>query len=394
MERNHHETVCAIALNRIFGYEPKLSHELIDNLGSAEAVFELSDKEKDALFGPYSSYSGRICREELDLAEAEFEAVTAAGADFISSCDDEYPGALRQCEDAPAGLYCRCAGTECLPWNSRTAVAVVGTRNMSSYGKDCCRAIVESMARSEARPIIVSGLAIGIDITAHLTALECGLPTVAVLPTGIDSIYPARHRAIAERIASTPGCALVSDYPTGTAPVALNFLRRNRIIAGMGASTVLVESRVRGGGMMTARLAAGYGREVFAVPGRMEDYASGGCNLLIHEKIAEPLISIDGVCRDLGLGRFTGSTGSGRTRDVAELVRAEFSGSMSTDEVGKLIALADAVRRNRGIALDSLCNLMGLGYGETAQLAGTLEAAGFLEIDLLQCCSIRRDKLR
>ena len=125
--------------------------------------------------------------------------------------------------------------------------------------------------------MIVSGLALGVDITAHAAALEGGLPTVGVSPVGIDDVYPRRHVPFVERMCATPGCALVTDYPPGTFPAAFSFIRRNRIIAGLAGSTVLIESRIKGGGMITARLAAGYGRDVFAVPGRIDDIRSQGC---------------------------------------------------------------------------------------------------------------------
>lgn len=391
MERNNYEKLCAIALNRIFGYEPKISHSLIDNLGSAAAVFELSEKDKESIFGPYSQHAPRIRREELEAAEAELARIRSFGGDFILEGDTDYPAPLATCGDAPIGLYHRSADISSVPWNGRTAISIVGTRNMTTYGRDVTRSLVEAIARSEAKPIIVSGLAIGIDITAHVIALECGLPTVAVLPTGIDEIYPVRHRAIAERIASTPGCALISDYPTGTSPVALNFLRRNRIIAGIGSATILAESRARGGGMMTARLAASYGRELFAIPGRVDDPASAGCNLLIHEKLAEPIVSMDSVCSDLGLGRFIPGKTSGKAAGPVEAVRSRYAGEKSPEELDMLTKVATAIKRNRGISVEELGETTGLGYSVASQMAGLLESDGIIEIDMLRCCTLKRD---
>lgn len=391
MERNDYEKLCALALNSIFGFEPRISRSLIDSLGSASAVFEMNEKDKEGIFGPYSQHSAKICREELDRAVAELERIRAIGGDFLTLGEGDYPATLAQCDDAPVGLYFKSPDISSVPWNSRMAVAIVGTRNMTTYGRDVTQSLVEAMARSEAKPIIVSGLAIGIDITAHLAALDCGLPTVAVLPTGIDAIYPVRHRAAAERIASTPGCALISDYPTGTSPVALNFLRRNRIIAGLGAATVLAESRIKGGGMMTASLASSYGRELFAIPGRVDDSASSGCNMLIREKLAEPLISMESVCADLKLGRFTPGVEPGKAPELKELVRARYCGRMEPGEVETLVRIAAEIKKHRGISIEELGAATGLAYGETAQLAGMLESDGIIEIDMLQCCTARRD---
>lgn len=384
MDWSRKEKICALALNRIFGFEPKISHSLIDSLGSASAVFELPREELDALFGPYSRYPAMINARELELAGTELDGLEKKGARFIPVSDKDYPQELKQCEDAPVGLYVLCSDDPANVFNTRPAVSVFGTRDISPYGRECCRRLVDAVSRSSVRPAIVSGLAIGVDVTAHEAALECGLPTIAVLPTGIDCVYPSRHRPVAERIVSTPGCALITDYPPGTAPVALNFLRRNRIIAGLASSAVLVESKMKGGGMMTARLAAGYGRELFAIPGRVDDIRSGGCNRLIHDNLAEPIVSFDEVCPDLGLGRFE----RGRRESLGERVARVYR-SLPDEEVRRLASMAELIRKNRGIPIDELCPLMGMDYSGTAALAATLESDGIIEVDLLRQCSIR-----
>ena len=180
-------------------------------------------------------------------------------------------------------------------------VAVVGTRDISPYGREWCERIVHALARTSPKPLIVSGLAIGTDICAHKAALEASLPTIAVMATGTDTIYPYRHRQIAEKMSGTQGCALVTDYPPGTAPLPVNFLRRNRIIAGLSHATILVESKIKGGGMMTCRLAFSYDRDVYALPGRADDLRSQGCNHLIRARMAEPLTSEEDIIDSLGL---------------------------------------------------------------------------------------------
>ena len=249
--------VSAIALNAIFGNVPKFSHRLIDALGSAGAVFDLSPQERLELFGPHNPHAAQIGPAALDAAQAEYERLSARGVQFLDIFADGYPQALRECPDAPLLLYVRSSTPAAELFGGRPAVAVVGTRDQSPYGRECCRRIVAALAQAPARPLVVSGLALGVDITAHAAALEGGLPTVAVSPVGVEDVYPRRHTAFAERMCATPGCALVTDYPPGTVPAAFNFLRRNRIIAGLAGATVLVESRLKGGGMITARLAAG-----------------------------------------------------------------------------------------------------------------------------------------
>ena len=281
---NNYETVCLCALNSIFGYEPRVASALIENLGSASAVFEMSDADKDAVFGPYSKYRGKIVKKELDAAEAVLQRLRRDGTVFVGITSDEYPKRLKGCEDAPLGIFVRSdSPVERIFAGTEHYVAVVGTREITPYGEQWCRDIVRTLAGSGAAPCIVSGLAYGTDIIAHRTAVECGLPTIAVMATGTDTVYPSRHRGFAEHLAGLPGCALVTDYPPGTAPVALNFIRRNRIIAGLSDSVILVESAVKGDSQPACvflqpfciRLAGARRRQPFA--GLQPPYKGGRC---------------------------------------------------------------------------------------------------------------------
>ena len=175
------------------------------------------------------------------------------------------------CPDCPIGLYIRSNSDIEEIFDDAPCISIVGTRDISPYGDEWCKRIVHSLAEAPIKPVIVSGLAYGVDICAHQAALDAGLRTIAVIPTGIDDLYPYYHRRIAERIASTPGCALISDFPLKTSPQAATFLRRNRIIAGLSAATILVESKQKGGGMITCSTAFSYGREAWVLPGRIGD---------------------------------------------------------------------------------------------------------------------------
>ena len=374
----------AVALNDIFGYEPKFSHRIIDALGSPEAVFALPEDEKRRVFGPYCKYPPLINGASLEKARAQYEALTAEGFSIISIYDEIYPSLLRECEDAPMVLYVRSETSLKDVFNNAPCISIVGTRDISLYGKEWCRRIVSAMADAPSRPSIVSGFALGVDINAHLAALDAGLPTIAVLPVGIDDVYPRRHAPVAQRLSETPGCALVTDYPPGTGATAFNFLRRNRIIAGMSRATVLIESKIKGGGMMTARLASGYGRDVFALPGRIDDVRSAGCNLLLREKIAEPLSSLENLGADLGLGTFHRR----RVADILAETERRYRGAVPDGDVDLMCSIASLVRRQRGITLDEICAAAQAEYCDVVRLASILENDGMICIDLLQRCSI------
>ncbi len=384
MDKDFLPLVSAVPLNALFVNEPKFSHYLIDALGSAEAVFALSEKERRDLFGPYNGLADRIGPAALDAAADELERLSGRGYQFLDIFDDGYPAALRECPDAPLLLYVRSATPARELFGKRPAVAVVGTRDQSLYGRECCQRILRALSEAPSKPLIVSGMAIGMDVTAHAAALDGGLPTVGVSPVGIDEVYPRRHTAFAQRLCGTPGCALVTDYPPGTAPAPFTFLRRNRIIAGLAGATVLVESRIKGGGMITARLAAGYGRDVYAVPGRLDDIRSQGCNQLLKEQVAAPVTTPETLPVTLGLGRLKRT----KSEDLEVAVRARFATALPAEEVDRLVRLALAIRARRGLQYDELCRETGFGYADVARLAGQLEEERFIDIDLLQRCTI------
>ncbi len=385
MDKDHLQAVGAIALNAIFGNEPRIASQIVEAFGSAESLFALSEKECREAFGPYGKFTPEIGKRALEAAEAEYERLSALGIRFVSIFDTEvYPQPLRECPDAPLLLYLRGASTPEDILLSRPMISIVGTRDMSSYGREWCTRTVKALSEYPVKPVIVSGLAIGVDITAHLAALECGLPTIAVIPVGIDNVYPLRHSKAADRIAAAPGGALVTDYPPGTVPMPYNFLRRNRIIAGLSTVTILIESRARGGGMMTSRLAFDYGRIVFALPGRVDDPRSAGCNALIAEKIAEPLVSAEAVAEAAGLGAGYGW----KKRDPLRLMRERLEGGLDAEGLHRAEIVLTAIRGSRDISVSELSSALGLGYSEVLRTVGLLESEGIVRMDLLQRCSI------
>lgn len=371
------ETLCLCALNRIFCYEPVVGLRLLEYFGTAAAMFEAPSGQLGGLLHARPEYAGKIHRGALAESARELESVERLGGRFVGLHSQAYPQLLRECPDRPLGLYVRSQTPVEDLFNSREAIAFVGTRDLSSYGREWCGNLVSTLSETSAKPLIVSGLAFGIDYVAHTTALTLSLPTVGVMATGIDRIYPSRHESLAERMVRTPGCALVSCYPLGTAPLANQFLSRNRIIAGMSRATVLIESKIRGGGLITARHAYSYDRDVYALPGRVDDVRSQGCNRLIRDKIAEPVISREDFLDKLGL-----KAPRLRKQDVLGKAAGLFpDGSLE-------LAVLKAVLAERGIDIRTLCARTDRPYAEVIAAALALESEGFLSMDILQRCSV------
>lgn len=273
--------VRAVALGKVFAYRCAEGRKIIELAGGPEEVFALGREGLKQLI-PYGGETvDRIMDPSLlEWAEAEVEWIEKYDIKALYYEDEAYPARLKQCYDAPVVLFYKgCAGL-----NPERALAVVGTRRSTYQGRSACGEIVRAMSGLAKPPVIVSGLAFGIDATAHKTALEAGLQTIAVIPTGLDCIYPAQHRDLALQIIGQG--ALVTDFPRTTYAQKAHFIRRNRIIAGMSDATLLAESFAKGGGLITTGLANSYDREVFAIPGRVTDRSFEGCNDLIKKNLA------------------------------------------------------------------------------------------------------------
>jgi DNA processing protein len=270
-----------IALTMAPAIGPITARKLIKNAGSAREVFRLSrgSLEKIPSIGPFLSQSIQQSAL-LERAEKEMLFLEKYHISALYFEDAEYPARLKECVDAPILLYAR--GEKGL--HTKRALSVVGTRRASSYGKEQCRNIVLELGELISDLVIISGLAYGIDVIAHRAALEGKIPTVAVLGHGLQTIYPNAHRETAKKICRQG--ALLTDFHSGMGPERNNFLRRNRIIAGMADATLVVESAQSGGSLITANMAFTYQRDVLAVPGRATDERSRGCNRLIRKNVA------------------------------------------------------------------------------------------------------------
>ncbi|MEI6061718.1 MAG: DNA-processing protein DprA [Bacteroidota bacterium] len=263
-----------IALTLIPGVGSVNGKSLVAYCGGVQAVF--MEKKHSLLRIPgigEQTVNAITNHNVFARAEEELRFIEKNAIQPIFYLDKQYPLRLKQCHDSPLMLYYK--GTADL--NASKVVALVGTRSATEYGRDMCRKIVEGLIRHNA--LIVSGLAYGIDTWSHKAALDSGLETVAVLGHGLDRVYPYANRSLAEKITENGG--LLCEYMSNTLPDRENFPMRNRIIAGISDAVVVIEAGERGGALITAEIANSYNRDVFAVPGRLGDPHSEGCNKLI-----------------------------------------------------------------------------------------------------------------
>ena len=266
-----------IAFASLQGMGVDLARKLLDVVGSEERFFAMNEKELRSLTrGRSKIYRDDYRRNCLERAVKEDAFVREHGIRAAYFTDETYPHRLLEAPDAPAMIYIL---GDC-NLESKHVVSVVGTRHATQYGIRFCDTLIGELAQSLPELVVVSGLAYGIDIAAHRAALKHGVPTVAVLPRGLNRIYPASHRNDAVAIAKRGGM-LLTDYTSQDEVQKSNFLARNRIVAALSDCTVIVESAGAGGALVTASLAMSYNRDVMAVPGRCGDEFSTGCNKLI-----------------------------------------------------------------------------------------------------------------
>jgi len=276
---NEQEVYYAIALTRMTGFNLQTALLLYQTLGSARAVYEQRKEVRDVL---------PECTDRLAEALQDWDVALARAAQemaFIQKHNirtlllgsDDYPQRLAECPDAPILMYFM--GKADL--NRQRVINIIGTRHCTTYGQDLIRRFVGDLRQMVPDVLIVSGLAYGVDICAHRQALDNGLDTVGVLAHGLDDLYPPRHRDTAKQMIGQGG--LLTEYMSETKADKLNFIRRNRIVAGMSDATILVESAAKGGGLITTGIAMDYNRGVFAFPGPVGAPYSEGCNALIRD---------------------------------------------------------------------------------------------------------------
>jgi DNA processing protein len=263
-----------IALTLIKNVGAVTAKHLLSHFGTPEAIFAASKVQLAGVEGlSISKITAILQTNALKLAAEQLDILQQHQIKVLFYTDEDYPQRLKECTDAPVLLYYK--GTANL--NHPRIVSIVGSRNATPYGKMLCQQLVALLQHYDV--LVVSGLAYGIDVTAHQQSLAYGIPTVGVLGHGLDRIYPATHHQVAKAMLQQGG--LLSEYPLNTAAEKGNFPKRNRIVAGLADVVVVVEAAIKGGALITAGIANSYHREVYAFPGRTTDEYSQGCNFLI-----------------------------------------------------------------------------------------------------------------
>ena len=276
------ELFYVMALTRLTNFNYQQALELYKTVGSAQLLYEhrneIGDIVKEAsptLMQALQNWDDAMKRADFELHYMQEHSIRG-----LVLGDDDYPQRLCECPDAPLVLYYK---GNC-DLNQTKIVSIVGTRQMTVYGQDLIRHFVSDLKRHCSNVLIVSGLAYGVDIYSHREALANGYETVGVLAHGLDQIYPYRHHETAAEMVNHGG--LLTEFMTQTNADKPNFVRRNRIVAGMADATVLVESAAKGGGLITCEIAQSYDRSVFAFPGNVGSEFSKGCNNMIRDNVA------------------------------------------------------------------------------------------------------------
>ena len=276
---NTEELFYTMALTRLTNFNYQQALELYRMVGSAQLLYEYRTHIGDVIgdASPRLVESLKNWDEAMKRADYELKYMQEHGIRGLTLHDDDYPQRLTECPDAPLVLYF----TGNCDLNESKIISIVGTRHATIYGEDLIRRFVRDLHQQCPKVLIVSGLAYGVDIHAHREALENGYPTVGVLAHGLDQIYPYAHRETAAEMVNHGG--LLTEFMTQTNADKPNFVRRNRIVAGMADATIVVESAAKGGGLITAEIAQSYDRSVFAFPGNVNAEFSKGCNNLIRD---------------------------------------------------------------------------------------------------------------
>ena len=290
------EIFYTMALTRLTNFNYQQALELYKTVGSAQLLFEhrneIGDIIKDA--SPRLMEALKDWNEPMRRAEAEIRFMEEHRIRALTLTSDDYPQRLTECPDAPIVIYY----TGNADLNQTRIISIVGTRRMTTYGEDLIRRFIRDLRQYCPEVLIVSGLAYGVDICAHRQALENGYPTVGVLAHGLDQIYPYRHREVAAKMINRGG--LLTEFMTQTNADKPNFVRRNRIVAGMADATILIESGAKGGGLITADIAQSYARAVFAFPGNVGQPYSEGCNNLIRDNGAGLISNAEDFVKAMG----------------------------------------------------------------------------------------------
>lgn len=273
-----------LALLRVEGVGDIMAKKLLSHFGTAEKVLNAKSSQLATIDGVGTVLLKNFKDKTIfEKARQELDFIQKSNTELLCFQDEKYPDRLKHCIDGPVLLFS--AGN--INFKNQKIISIVGTRQITSYGTEFCRKLIEDLA--PLNPIIVSGFAYGVDIVAHQLAMEQGLQTIGVLAHGLNQIYPKPHKKFVAKMEQNGG--FLTEFWSQTNPDKENFVRRNRIVAGMSEATIVIESAEKGGSLITANMANDYNRDVFAVPGRITDKYSQGCNNLIKTQKASVLTS-------------------------------------------------------------------------------------------------------
>ena len=276
------ELLYLLALQKVEGVGDIVAKKLLTHCGNAETIFKTKSSQLSSIDGIGSVLLSKLKNKTIfEKAEAELKFINKNEINVAFFQDDNYPDRLKHCIDGPLLLFT--SGN--IDFKTRKIISIVGTRQITSHGTEFCKKLISDLA--PLNPIIVSGFAYGVDIVAHQAAIEHGLQTIGVVAHGLDQIYPGVHKKYVSKMEINGG--FMTEFWSKTNPEKENFVKRNRIVAGMSEATIVIESAEKGGSLITANLANDYNRDVFAVPGRTSDKFSQGCNNLIKTQKANLL---------------------------------------------------------------------------------------------------------
>ena len=352
-----------MALTRLTNFNYQQALELYRTIGSAQAIYEhrydIGDIIEDC--SPRLTEVLKDWDEPMRRAEHEMNWLREHNIRVLTLADNDYPRRLTECPDAPIVLYYK----GCADLNQTRVISIVGTRQATIYGQDLIRRFVNDLRYHCPQVLIVSGLAYGIDIMAHRQALESGYETVGVLAHGLDQIYPYRHREDAALMCDHGG--LLTEFMTQTNADKPNFVRRNRIVAGMADATILVESAAKGGGLITCEIAQSYNRSVFAFPGSIGQPCSEGCNHLIRDNGAALI-----TCADDFVKAMDWQDEAHRRQAAADGIERELFPDLSPEEQQVVTLL----QKTNDLQLNILSVKTGISIGQLTGLLFQLEMKG------------------
>ena len=360
------EIFYAMALTRLTNFNFQQALELYKAVGSAQQIYEhrneIGDVVKEA--SPRLKEALKNWSEAMKRAEFELKFMQEHQIRAITFNDDDYPQRLSECADAPIVVYYR--GNADL--NQSKIINIVGTRQCTQYGKDLIRRFMSDLRKMCPQMLVVSGLAYGVDICAHREALNNDYETVAVLAHGLDQIYPYRHRDMAIKMLSHGG--LLTEFMSQTNADKSNFVRRNRIVAGMSDSCIVVESAAKGGGLITAEIAQSYDRAVFAFPGAVGMTYSEGCNNLIRDNVAALITSAEDFVKAMGW-----QDEALRQRAHAEGIERNLFVDLSPEES----SIVSLLQETNDLQLNILSVRTGIPIGQLTALLFQLEMKGVVK---------------